>query len=48
MAPMIETQLAGRPVEIWGDGQVVRDFLFVEDVTQALVAAALYRGLARC
>ncbi len=41
---LIETVLAGRPAEIWGDGQVVRDYLYVGDVADAMVSAALYEG----
>jgi len=29
----------GRPIEIWGDGRVVRDYLYVDDAVQALVLA---------
>jgi UDP-glucose 4-epimerase len=36
--------LMGKPIEIWGDGSVVRDYVFVSDVADALVAAALYEG----
>lgn len=31
--------LSGRPIEIWGDGSVVRDYLYVGDVAQAFVRA---------
>jgi UDP-glucose 4-epimerase len=41
---IIETVLAGRPVEIWGDGQVVRDYLYVGDLAEAMLAASLYDG----
>ena len=44
VAALIETVLAGRPVEIWGDGQVVRDYLYVGDLVDAMVAASLYEG----
>ncbi len=44
IAALIETVLAGRPVEVWGDGQVVRDFLYVEDLAEAMLAASLYEG----
>jgi len=36
--------LKGEPLEIWGDGSVVRDYIYVSDVTRALVAAAGYSG----
>ena len=44
VAALTETVLAGRPVEIWGDGQVVRDFLYVGDLADAMLAASLYEG----
>ena len=44
IAAMIETVLAGRNPEIWGDGQVVRDYLYVQDVAEAMLAAARYEG----
>ena len=44
VAALIETILAGQPVEIWGDGLVVRDYLYVGDLVEALVRASLYEG----
>ncbi len=44
IAAMLESHLARRPVEIWGDGQVVRDFLYVGDLAEAMVSAACYNG----
>ena len=44
VSALIETVLAGRPAEIWGDGQVVRDYLYAGDVAEAMLAAALYQG----
>jgi UDP-glucose 4-epimerase len=44
VAALIETVLAGRPVEIWGDGKVVRDFLYIGDLAEAMIAASLYDG----
>ncbi|MBL8445687.1 MAG: NAD-dependent epimerase/dehydratase family protein [Zoogloeaceae bacterium] len=34
----------GQPVEIWGDGSVVRDYVHVDDVSRAFIAAAAYVG----
>ena len=36
--------LRGEPLQIWGDGSTVRDFLYVSDVVAALLAAAHYEG----
>ena len=36
--------LRGEPLQIWGDGSTVRDFLHVSDVVSALLAAARYSG----
>lgn len=35
------------PIEVWGDGSVVRDYLYIGDVVSALVGAAQYDGEAR-
>jgi UDP-glucose 4-epimerase len=34
----------GEPIEIWGDGSVVRDYLYVGDVAEALMRALGHRG----
>jgi UDP-glucose 4-epimerase len=47
VASIISHALRGEEVEIWGDGSVVRDFIFIDDVVDALVAAAYDRGSAR-
>lgn len=36
--------LRGEPLQIWGDGSTVRDFLHISDVVAALLAAATYQG----
>jgi UDP-glucose 4-epimerase len=36
--------LAGKPIVIWGDGSVVRDYVYVEDVAHAFQLAAEYAG----
>ncbi len=35
----LEHALRGEPIEIWGDGSAVRDFLYLDDLVDALVAA---------
>jgi UDP-glucose 4-epimerase len=44
IAALISHALAGKSVEVWGDGSVVRDYVFVDDVIDALEAAAADRG----
>jgi UDP-glucose 4-epimerase len=36
--------LSGSPVEIWGDGSVVRDYFYITDATSALRKAEAYAG----
>jgi UDP-glucose 4-epimerase len=36
--------LAGRPIVIWGDGSVIRDYVYVEDIAHAFLLAAEYAG----
>lgn len=36
--------LTGKPMEIWGDGEVMRDFIFIDDLVQALCAVVGYEG----
>lgn len=33
---------AGKPITIWGDGEVVRDYIYIDDAVKALLAAAEY------
>lgn len=40
----ISRALHGLPIEIWGDGSVVRDFIYVGDVAEAFVKAIDYSG----
>jgi UDP-glucose 4-epimerase len=44
IAAFVERILAGQPLEIWGDGKVVRDYVFVADAAEALVAAGADTG----
>lgn len=40
----ISSALMRQPIEIWGDGTVIRDYLYIEDVTSAMILAAAYDG----
>jgi len=40
----LERAHRGEPIEIWGDGKVVRDYLYVGDVAEALARAMDHRG----
>jgi UDP-glucose 4-epimerase len=40
IAAIIERILNNQPAEIWGDGSVTRDYIFIEDVVDAIIAAA--------
>ena len=39
--------LRGEPLEVWGDGSVVRDYIYVEDIIDAAVALVAYQGSQR-
>jgi UDP-glucose 4-epimerase len=40
VAAIISKALRGETNEIWGDGSVIRDYIFIDDVVDALIAAA--------
>jgi UDP-glucose 4-epimerase len=44
VATAIAHALAGEDIVVWGDGSVVRDYLHIDDVVRALLAAVRYRG----
>lgn len=44
VASLVQRALAGRRIEIWGDGEVVRDYLYIDDLCAALSALAAYEG----
>jgi UDP-glucose 4-epimerase len=37
----------GQPIEIWGDGSVVRDYVYIHDVVEVLVRGIAYGGKSR-
>lgn len=36
--------LTGQPIQIWGDGETVRDYIYIRDVADAFAAALNYAG----
>lgn len=36
--------MRGQTIEIWGDGTVTRDYIYISDVAEAFLKAAAYRG----
>lgn len=47
IAAFLRGALAGKPIEMWGDGSVTRDYIYVDDVVEALVLAATHQGAGR-
>lgn len=41
---VIKKSLNKEPVEIWGDGEVVRDYIYIDDVCKMLYALSKYNG----
>lgn len=46
VANVIARALRSEPVVIWGDGSVVRDYIYIDDVVSAVVGAAFHEGRA--
>jgi len=44
IAAFIQRILHGEAVEVWGDGSVVRDYIYVTDVVKAAVSVVVYCG----
>lgn len=44
VAAFLSRALRGLPIEIWGDGSVARDYLYVSDVAEAFALAVDYDG----
>jgi UDP-glucose 4-epimerase len=44
VAAFLSKAMRGQPVEIWGDGTVTRDFIYVSDVAEAFARAVEYEG----
>ncbi|MEO6081351.1 MAG: NAD-dependent epimerase/dehydratase family protein [Steroidobacteraceae bacterium] len=44
IAAFVNRMLRGEPIEIWGDGSVVRDYIYIENAIDALVKGMEYAG----
>ena len=47
IAAFVRRALAGQAIEMWGDGSVIRDYIYIDDVVEALVLAATHQGSSR-
>lgn len=36
--------ISGQPINIWGDGSVIRDYIYIDDVAEAFARAVSYNG----
>ena len=36
--------ISGQPIEVWGDGSVTRDYIYIDDVAEAFAHAVNYNG----
>jgi UDP-glucose 4-epimerase len=44
VAVFLDRALRDEPIRIWGDGSVVRDYVYVADAVEAIVRAASFEG----
>ena len=44
---MADRALRGEPLELWGDGESLRDYLYVEDLTASVMSLVDYEGTGR-
>jgi UDP-glucose 4-epimerase len=47
VAVFLDRALRDQPIQIWGDGSVVRDYVYVGDAVEAMLKAASYQGTQR-
>lgn len=47
VASFMYKMLSGKPIEIWGNGEVIRDYVYVKDVMKAFLSALSYGGSER-
>ncbi|WP_122514410.1 NAD-dependent epimerase/dehydratase family protein, partial [Pseudomonas viridiflava] len=44
VAAFLHKALSDKPIEVWGDGTVTRDYVYIGDVADAFLKAAEYEG----
>lgn len=44
IAAFLRCALAGKAIEMWGDGSVTRDYIYIDDVVEALMLVAIHVG----
>lgn len=44
VAVFLDRALRDQPIELWGDGSVVRDYVYISDAVEAILAAARFEG----
>lgn len=47
IAAFVRRALAGKPIEMWGDGTVTRDYVYIDDVVESLKLATTHEGAGR-
>ena len=47
IAAFLRRALIGQPIEMWGDGCAIRDYIYIDDVVEALILAATHKGINR-
>ena len=47
VAAFLRRAVRGEPIEVWGDGSVSRDYIYIADVVSALISAATHQGSER-
>ncbi len=47
VAAFLGRVLSGKPIELGGDGSITRDYVYIDDVVEALELAAVHNGRAR-
>lgn len=40
--------LKGEPIEIWGDGNIIRDYIYIEDVKKAVLRCVVQENISSC